>query len=82
AYIFVISTLYCFLSIVQMGSYAVAGLITPVDLAESVFALLPIACFMPIGAWIGRRFDARMFNYTVLAVISLMAIRLLTVGIL
>lgn len=78
AYIFVISMLYFCLATIQLGSYAAAGLITPMYLAESVFALLPLACFMPLGAWIGRRIDARMFNYAILAIISLMALRFLT----
>ncbi|MFN0263607.1 sulfite exporter TauE/SafE family protein [Tepidamorphus sp. 3E244] len=78
-YIFTISTVYCFLATVHMVSYAAAGLITPVNFAESVFALLPVAIFMPVGAWIGRRFDSKMFDRAVLVVILLMAIRFLTV---
>jgi len=79
-YIFVISLIYCSLAVIQMVSYAVAGLITPVNLAESVFALIPVACLMPVGAMIGKRFDARMFDYAVLAVICLMAVRFLTIA--
>lgn len=67
AYIFSISALFLVFSVTQVITLVGLGAYTSTLLAEGFLALAPVAVFLPLGTWVGRRLDARAFSNVVLA---------------
>lgn len=79
-FIFTISTLFMSYSVFQFISLATAGVMTGALFAWSALATVPTLLFMPIGTRIGRRFSAAGFRYAVLALLFLLALRMIWQG--
>lgn len=71
-----ISALFVAFTATQIPAMALGGLIRPGDLWYSLFALLPVSLAMPAGAWIAKRISARALDSIILAVLCLLAARL------
>ncbi len=79
-FIFTISAFFATMSVVQAPAQFAYGLMTPALLGLSAVALVPIFAGMPVGAWIARRMSARAFDRLVLALLSVLAVRLVYVA--
>ncbi|MGJ3264204.1 MAG: sulfite exporter TauE/SafE family protein [Salinarimonas sp.] len=79
-FIFAVSVMFLAFSLVQAASLAVAGVLTPVRLAEGVLALLPIALGMPLGNALARRLSRRAFERLIVVILAVMALRLFQTG--
>jgi len=75
-FIATISAFFFVMSAVQMVALFVAGLLTPDIFVLSVVALAPLLAFMPVGAWIARRLSPEGFDRVMLAMLTLLALRL------
>lgn len=76
-----ISLFFLALGIVQLPAQVAFGIMTLDRLAYSALALVPLLGFMPVGAWIGARLPAHVFDRLVLAVLAVLAVRLIWAGI-
>lgn len=76
-FIAVVSLAFLCMALVQVPLQVTLGLMTW-DLAIlSLFALIPLLAFMPIGAWLARRISAATFDRIVLVILSLLAAKLI-----
>ena len=80
AYIFTISVVYFSYAALQFAALAVAGLVTGPILLEGLFALVPIAVFMPLGALLGRHLRPELFDRVVQGLLALIALRFIAKG--
>lgn len=72
-------TISCFfagLGVVQIPMLVGMGFLDGPKALLSAGALLPLIAGMPIGAWLGRRFSAKVFDRVILSVLALLALRL------
>ncbi len=72
-------TISCFfagLGVVQVPMLVGMGILDGPKLLLSAGALLPLIAGMPIGAWLGRRFSPQVFDWVILTVLALLALRL------
>jgi hypothetical protein len=76
AFIATISAFFFVMSAVQMVALCVAGLLTPNIFVLSVVALAPLLAFMPVGSWMARRLSPEGFDRLLLAMLTLLALRL------
>jgi uncharacterized membrane protein YfcA len=72
-----ISAFFAIFTATQIIAVAANGLIMPGDLWYSLFALLPVSLAMPAGAWLGRRVSAAALDRIILAILSVLAAKLL-----
>ena len=79
-FIATISAFFIAMSLVQLPTLAVTGLLTLELFALSFLAVLPILAFMPLGAWLAQKLSADGFDRLVLLLLSVLAIRLLYVA--
>ena len=77
AFIVTISAFFVTMSIAQLVAQSIAGLMTPVLLAISFLALVPILIAMPLGARAARHISPASFDRLILIMLSLLALRLL-----
>jgi uncharacterized membrane protein YfcA len=77
AFIATISIFFVAMSVVQIPTLIGFGILTPNRLLFSVFALIPLLGGMPIGAWIARRVQPEVFNKLVLALLLVVALKLI-----
>jgi len=80
-FIATISVFFFAMSLVQLPTLAVTGLMTAELFALSLLAVLPILAFMPIGAWLAKKLSAEGFDRLVLIMLSVLAMRLLYVAV-
>jgi uncharacterized membrane protein YfcA len=76
AFIATISALFAAMGMAQLPALAGFGLLTPHLLALSAAALIPLVAFMPVGSWLARRISPRSFDRLVLALLTVLALRL------
>jgi len=76
-FIAAISALFVTFTIVQLLAISLSGLLGPRELWYSLLALLPLSLAMPAGAWLGRRVSARALDRMLLAMLCLIATKLL-----
>ena len=76
-FLFVISLFFLSLGVVQLPLQVAFGIMTWDLLLLSALALLPMLIAMPIGMQIGRRISRQTFDKVLLAVLSLLALRML-----
>lgn len=76
AFIATISAFFAAMTITQVPTLALAGLMSPAILGLGILAVLPIFAFMPLGAWVARRMSPQGFDRLVLAFLSLLALKL------
>jgi uncharacterized membrane protein YfcA len=76
-FIAAISALFVTFTAIQLVAIVVSGLVAPAELWYSLLALLPLSLAMPLGAALGRRVSALALDRAVLAVLCMIAARLL-----
>jgi len=77
AFIATISIFFVAMSVVQVPTLIGLGILTQDRLLFSVFAMAPLLGGMPIGAWIARRVQADVFDKLVLALLLVVALKLI-----
>jgi uncharacterized membrane protein YfcA len=77
AHVFAVSAMFMVFAVAQVPALTVAGFLTPHRWLESTFALLPVALFMPVGTWIGRRVNHATFDKAILALLTVTALKLI-----
>ncbi len=78
-FISTISAFFGAMTIAQAPAQFVAGLMTMPLLLTSVLALIPLFLFMPIGSWAAQKLSAQRFDQLVLALLTVLAMRLVWV---
>lgn len=76
-FIFTISLFFTAVACAQLSALAYSGILSAYGLAMSVFAMLPVLIFMPVGSFLARRFSQRTFDRAILSLLSLLALRLI-----
>lgn len=76
-FIAAISALFVTFTAIQLVAVALSGLLGPGELWYSLLALLPISLAMPVGSWVGSRVSAQTLDRTLLAMLCLIALKLL-----
>ncbi|EKF40756.1 sulfite exporter TauE/SafE family protein [Nitratireductor indicus] len=71
AMLFTVSMVFLVFAMVQAVSLTVAGLFQPVYFVEGLLALIPVALFMPLGSWLGKRLSRQVFDRVFLVVLAL-----------
>lgn len=79
-FIFAVSVMFLTFGCVQIVTLSVAGIFDTDMFIASALIVPPLMAFMPIGAALGRRFSKTVFERLVLALLGLMALRLLYVA--
>lgn len=80
ALIFSVSLGFLFFALIQLTTLLAIGLIEPRHLLEGVGALVPVAIFMPAGAWLARRMPRKVFDAVFLCVMAAVAVGLIRSG--
>jgi uncharacterized membrane protein YfcA len=77
AFIVTISSLFAGMGIAQVPALIGVGLLTWDRMLLSLVALIPLLGFMPVGNWLARRLPPAAFDWLVLSLLTLLAIRLI-----
>lgn len=77
AFIATISMFFAAMSVAQIPTLVWFGLLTAETSLLGALALVPIFAAMPVGAWLARRMSTRQFDRVTLALLALLALRLL-----
>mgnify|MGYP001824911309 CR=1 FL=1 len=80
-FVFAVSVPFFFLGLMQIVSLAALGGYDQARVTAGLLACIPVVIVTPIAMHIGRRLSVRVFQYVVLAVLGLAAVRLLWSGI-
>lgn len=80
AHVFAVSAMFLTFAVVQLPAIILAGIYEAAWLAQGLFALLPVAAFMPLGERLARRVSRETFDRLVLAFLALMGAKL-TLGV-
>ncbi|WP_157017144.1 sulfite exporter TauE/SafE family protein [Mesorhizobium xinjiangense] len=78
AIIFTISTIFLIFAVIQFLALLSAGLLRTSYILEGVLALVPVAIFMPLGTWVGRRISREAFDRVFLVILAAIAVGLIT----
>lgn len=76
-FIATISVFFCAMSLVQIPALVGLGILTPQIAALSAAALIPLLGGMPIGAWLARRISKEAFDKLILALLGVIALKLI-----
>lgn len=76
-YVFAVSAMFLGFAVVQLPAVVLAGIYQPQWLAHGIFALLPVALFMPVGEWLGRRTSRETFDRIILLFLGVMGIKMI-----
>ncbi|NDV89190.1 TSUP family transporter [Aurantimonas aggregata] len=76
-FIAIISVFFSVMSACQIPALAWFGLVTTHSIALSLFAVLPILLFMPVGSMAAERFSKPAFDKVILFLLVGLAIKLL-----
>lgn len=71
------SAFFVGLGLVQVPLLVAYGMLDGPHAALSASALIPLVAGMPIGAWLGRRLSQAAFDKIILAVLTVLALRLI-----
>lgn len=71
---------FFFLGLMQIASLAALGGYDRARVTAGVLACIPVLVVTPIAMRVGRRLSVQVFQYVVLAVLGLAAVRLLWSG--
>lgn len=74
--VLIVSMIFLVLSVVQLIALVLADLFRPVYLLEGALSLVPVALFMPLGNWLGRRFSRATFDRIFLVVLGIIGVGL------
>jgi uncharacterized membrane protein YfcA len=76
-HLFAVSAMFLCYTLVQLPSLVVAGVMKPEWLVEGVFALIPMALFMPVGLWLGQKMSQKVFNTVILWFLAIIGAKML-----
>lgn len=76
-FVFAVSCLFLTFVAVQAPALVIAGILTWQIFLVSVAALIPIALAMPLGNWLAARMSTRAFDYVILGLLFVVAVKLL-----
>lgn len=76
-FIATISVFFCAMSLIQIPALIGLGILTPQIAALSGAAMVPLLGGMPIGAWLARRISKESFDKIILALLGVIALKLL-----
>lgn len=76
-FIATISALFVTFSVIQLAVAAATNLIRSGEIYYSMFALLPVSLAMPLGARIAKRLEPQTLDRVILAILAVLAIKLL-----
>jgi hypothetical protein len=79
-FVFAVSVPFFFLGLMQIASLAALGGYDRARVTAGVLACIPVLIVTPIAMRIGRRLSVEVFQYVVLSVLGLAAVRLLWSG--
>lgn len=74
------SLFFVALGVVQIPAQIAFGIMTPQRFVYSLLALMPLLLAMPAGAWIGKKLPPHVFDKLVLAILAILAVRLIYGG--
>jgi uncharacterized protein len=77
AHVFAVSAMFLLFAVVQLAALAGAGVMQPEWYLHGLYALVPVALFMPAGQWLGRKLSATAFDRMILIFLGLMGVKLL-----
>ncbi|CCF18742.1 conserved membrane protein of unknown function [Pseudorhizobium banfieldiae] len=75
-YVFTISLFFVTMTLVQVPTLALVGLLSPGLLAASLVAVMPILLFMPAGAALARRLSPAAFDRAIMVLLAGLAVKL------
>ena len=75
-FIVTISLFFLMMGVVQLPAQIWLGIMTLERFVQSCIALIPLTAFMPVGAMIGRRMPAAVFDKTILCLLGALALKL------
>jgi uncharacterized membrane protein YfcA len=78
--VFAVSVPFFFLGLMQIVSLAALGGYDQERLTAGIIACVPVLVVTPIAMRIGRRLSVQVFQYAVLAILAIAAVRLLWSG--
>lgn len=76
AFIATISIFFVAMSLVQIPLLSAWGVLTPSRALLSAAAILPLVAAMPLGAWLAKRLSREVFDRVILAILAVIALRL------
>lgn len=76
-FIATISVFFASMSVVQIPTLWSLGVMTPERAALSALAVLPVFAGIPVGAWLARFMSRELFDRIILALLAVIALRLL-----
>ena len=76
-FIATISVFFAMMSVVQIPTLAALGILTSDRALLSLLALVPLFAGMPVGAWLARHISVRAFDRVTLAVLGVIAVKLM-----
>lgn len=77
AFIGTVSIFFAAMTLAQLPSLALVGLLSGERLAASAAAFVIVSAFMPVGGWLGARISKAAFDRGMLVLLALVAIRIL-----
>ena len=75
-FVFAVSTLFVSFSVVQVPSLIATGILTWHRLLLSALAFVPILVTMPVGNWLAGRLSRQAFDRLLLALLAVIAVKL------
>lgn len=76
-FIAIISVFFVAIALVQVPLLAVYGFLTQERLILSCLALIPLVAFMPVGAFLVRHISKKSFDFLILVLLLILAIKLI-----
>jgi uncharacterized protein len=80
AFIATVSIFFATMTALQLPAAAVFGILSWERLVISAVAIVPIWAFMPVGAMLARRFSKETFDRVILALLAVLAVKLVFDG--
>ncbi|MET0567266.1 MAG: sulfite exporter TauE/SafE family protein [Acidimicrobiia bacterium] len=77
SFIHMMSLTFQVFGVIQLVTLIILGAFTPERFEQAVWAIIPITVMTAVGIRIGRRLNQRAFEFVVLALLGLAAVRLL-----
>jgi hypothetical protein len=75
-----VSLFFVALGVVQLPAQMAFGIMTPERFLYSGLALIPLLLSMPLGSWIGARMPRQAFEWVILFILFVLAVRLIYGG--
>ena len=72
-----IALFFAMMCVVQLPTLALLGLFTPQILTLSALTIVPLFCFMPVGAYLARAISPKAFDRLILGTLLGLAIKLI-----